>query len=282
MSIKDFFKRIKFIFRLDEDYIVNLIDEMKYELADELKTLPIPKIKTVDETLDALIAQKVSFCRFGDGEINLINGRDIPFQKSSSTLQKRLIEVLTCQDDDLFIGIPRVCFYSKQNILPLSRHFWRKKGKRFRDAILPYLDMKQQYYDAGTTLAYSYIEYDFDNYFSKLRSLWQNRDIVVICGQTVFDKIEHNIFDNAKSLEYQYAPSMNAFESYADIYQKALQIAKDKLIIAILGPTAKCLCYDLHKAGYQALDLGHVAKSYDLFKKNIPLSQTYNQFYKPD
>ncbi|MBU4465609.1 MAG: DUF1792 domain-containing protein, partial [Actinobacteria bacterium] len=33
--------------------------------------------------------------------------------------------------------------------------------------------------------------------------------------------------------------------------------------IAILGPTATVLAYDLHRAGYRALDLGHIAKSYD-------------------
>lgn len=41
---------------------------------------------------------------------------------------------------------------------------------------------------------------------------------------------------------------------------------KDRLIIIVLGPTAKLLAYDLNKLGYRALDLGHMAKAYEWLK----------------
>lgn len=35
------------------------------------------------------------------------------------------------------------------------------------------------------------------------------------------------------------------------------------------GPTANVLASDLTKVGFRALDLGHLAKSYDWYKKGI-------------
>lgn len=283
MAIADFFKWVKFISRLNEEYITNLIDEMKYELADDLQKLPIPKIKTIDETIDDLLALHSSICRFGDGEINLINGRDIPFQKYSDGLKNRLLEVLTSDRKDLLIAIPRICFYSKKNITASNKHFWRKKGNRFREIILPHLNMDRQYWAAELTLAYSYFqEYDFEMYFSKLRQVWQNKEVVVICGDKVFDKIKNNIFDNAALVEYQYAPSINAYENYGNILKQALMIDKNKLVVVILGPTAKVLAYDMTVKGYHVLDLGHVAKSYDLYIKKSNNHQMNRKFYNPD
>lgn len=38
-------------------------------------------------------------------------------------------------------------------------------------------------------------------------------------------------------------------------------------MIVVLGPTATVLAYDLAKAGYQALDIGHLGKAYDWLKR---------------
>ena len=280
---KTFFKRLKFIYRFDDSYIDSLMNELKYEIADEVKSLAVPKIMTEDETLDVLINEKKSICRFGDGELNIINGKGIPFQTFNPKLQERLIEILSSKNDQIMIGLPKIAFYSKSNITPENKNFWRKKGDRFRGAVLPHVDMDRQYYPTEVTLAYSYyINYDMEGYFNKFRKIWENRDVVIITGQTVFNKIDNSIFDNAKSVEFMYGPSMNAFDEYEDILNKALTIDKNKIVIAILGPTAKPLCYDLALKGYQALDLGHIAKSYDLYKKNIGTNDKGVNFYRPD
>ena len=44
------------------------------------------------------------------------------------------------------------------------------------------------------------------------------------------------------------------------------KLPKDRLILIVLGPTAKPLAYDLTKLGYRALDLGHMAKAYEWLK----------------
>ena len=57
-------------------------------------------------------------------------------------------------------------------------------------------------------------------------------------------------------------------DKYDELLEKAKKISMDSLIILILGPTAKILAYDLHNLGYRVLDLGHIAKDYDLVMKN--------------
>lgn len=273
----------KIIRRFVDNYIENFIKEIRYEIADEVRNLPVPKIMSVDETLDVLVNEKKSICRFGDGELSIVNGKGIPFQIFDEKLQKRLIEILQSSNDEVLIGLPRIAFYSKENTTDENKVFWRKKGEHFRNITLPWVDMNKQYYPTEVTLAYSYyINYDMEGYFAKFRKIWEGRDVVIITGKTVFDKITHNIFDNARSVEYIYGPSMNAFSEYDDILNKALEIDKNKIVISILGPTAKPLSYDLALKGYQALDLGHIAKSYDLYKKGISTNAKNVNFYRPD
>lgn len=104
-----------------------------------------------------------------------------------------------------------------------------------------------------------------------------------MCGETVFNNIDYNIFDNSKSIEYIYAPSKNAFDKYEEILEKSMKHSKDKLFIIILGPTANILAYDLAVKGYRALDFGHIAKDYDAYIKKIERNtKNIYKFFEPD
>ena len=68
-----------------------------------------------------------------------------------------------------------------------------------------------------------------------------------------------------KSIERIICPSENAFEIYDKIYNEALKVDKNKMILLALGPTATVLAYDLYKAGYRTIDIGHVDIEYEWF-----------------
>lgn len=260
-------KNIKFLLKndiTDTLFIENLIEE---KIIEYNETKPI-QVLDVYQSLDYLMKNSVSFARFGDGEFTLIEGKDIEFQKASKELRNRLIEVLSSNNDKIQIGIPSVLFSSKSRLLDNPKIFWKRNGKKFRDIILSFSCQRKVYLASETTIATNvYKDIDAKEFYNCFSRLWINRDIVVICGRTIFNEITFNIFDSAKSIEYIYAPSINAFESYDSILKKSLEVEKEKLIIIILGPTAKVLAYDLTNKGYQALDLGHIAKSYDWYCK---------------
>jgi glycosyltransferase family protein len=270
---------------ISQEALELILDSFKYEMLDEITKLKIPKIKSVDETLSCLIEKKASICRFGDGEFSLIKGKNIVFQKASPKIGMRLEEVLSSKHSNILIAIPKVIYTSKDNINDIGKNFWRINGKEYRELMGKYLDFDNQYYSAEVSLAYSmYKNYDIEDYFKRMGDIWRDRDVTVICGRTVFDRIDYNIFECAKSIEYLYVPSQDAFESYEDIIAEAKKISQDRLIVAICGPTAKILSYDLAIMGYQALDLGHVAKSYDWFKKKKATSELKDaiNFFNPD
>jgi len=277
-SLKEFCSDEAFL----EKYDI-LLDNIKYEIFDNAPFQP--KIKTVDETIDDILKHKFSIARFGDGEFQLMNGNSIPFQKADKKLQKRLIEVFKSNTKQFKTAIVRAMWFDKSNLTDINKIFWRKYGFNFRRTIKPYLDYSKTYYAAEMSLAYTYfVNYDMDAYFKKIRKIWDKKDIVVVCGKSVFDNITNNIFDNAKSVEYVYAKSKDAFDDYDSLLTQLKTKSKNKIFILILGPTAKVLAYDLSKMGCWAIDMGHIAKSYDWYKQKIYANDMESaiNFFNPD
>ncbi|MBU3621194.1 GT-D fold domain-containing glycosyltransferase [Polynucleobacter sp. CS-Odin-A6] len=291
---KLFIKNIGYLFKYDLKKIAqdsvgrnefNLtLDGIHYEISRDLVKINKPNILSPRETISELVYKKTSFCRFGDGEFILMAGEGIAFQRSDAILTRRLNEIFRSNYENIFIGIPH-CYYSTvQDMRDFPKAFIRSWVAQYRNKITSLTVPSKQYYDTGCTQLYALFKsYDFKEYFSKITDIWTGRDVVIICGSSVFDLIENNIFDCAKTLEYQYAPSKNAFDSYDEILEKAKTIDHEKLIIIILGPTATVLAFDLARLGYQALDFGHIAKDYDFFCKKIEHNdQTISNFFKPD
>lgn len=76
---------------------------------------------------------------------------------------------------------------------------------------------------------------------------------------------------------------MNAFSEYDALLDRVLKVDKDRLVLVVMGPTAKILVYDLYMAGYMAWDMGHYFKDYDAYMKKKPRTMAETtRFYKPD
>lgn len=268
---------IKTIYK-DIKYLKGGLDYLKYEIQADLKDLFTPKILTTIETVERIINNRMSISRFGDGEFLLIKGVSIPFQKSSNTLSARLEEVLTSTIQNLDVGLAGGMCVSTKNLNEFDKNFIRTFWGNNIDWIMKLIDRDRVYANSGFTILP-----DSQEKYEHIRAIWKDRDITVICGDRVFKKVKYNVFDNAKSVEYQYAPTINAFEEYDKILARAQQIDKNRLVCIILGPTATVLAYDLTKTGYQALDLGHIVKSYDAFMQNHNLTPDYlHKFFAKD
>lgn len=255
---------------------------LRHELPYELARTHDPVIKSVDETLDMLIHTNNSLCRFGDGEFENALQWPSPFQYTHlPEISAKLLTILSSQRKDICICLPRKMYEGKQNLSLQEQLFWRKAYmKTFYDLIDTHCHIHQTYYATEVSMPFAYQNVDLAKFFSKVRQIWQSKDITIIANKSIFNGLQYNIFDNAASVELMDAPSKNAFAQYPSILQRSLQLDKARLIIIILGQTATVLAYDLACQGFRALDFGHIAKTFDWYKKG-KLSQV-NEFFRPD
>lgn len=291
MPLKRFMDNILLLFKynLEERFIStninDYLDNLKYELEEDLENLKRPRIATPQETIEKIIKDRISIARFGDGEFELLNNRSIPFQRSDDKLAKRLKEVLTSDVENIAIGIPYIYWHSVKDCNATVKNFVRIRISTKRKEYEGYIDFRKQYIATEFTQLYMCYSDDVDmgGYFENVRRIWNDRDITIIQGDGITKYFKINIFDNAKSIEYIIAPAKNAFFEYDKILRSSLEIDKNRLVLIILGPTATILAYDLAQEGYQALDIGHTAKDYDFYNKGISKrDEGLNNFFSPD
>jgi len=89
---------------------------------------------------------------------------------------------------------------------------------------------------------------------------------LIVEGETSRSGVGNDLFDNAHSIKRIICPARDAY-SYIEQIQKAIiQHAENRLILLMLGPTAKVLAYNLSELGYRAIDIGHIDSEYEWFK----------------
>ena len=74
-------------------------------------------------------------------------------------------------------------------------------------------------------------------------------------------EVGNDLFNNVLSIKRIICPSHHAFSKVDAIQQAILDHAPGRIILLMLGPTAKILAYRLSQLGYRALDLGHIIQS---------------------
>lgn len=244
-----------------------------------------PKVMDKQQTVDLLCKTKKSLARFGDGEIQIISGRGIPFQEYDENLANRMREVLLNNNDDLIVGINHWYFYPKYDPKDnqLNRKFTLVTMPAVRKKLIEYIDFSKTYGDASFTGLRAEHNETNDAFFNDIRTIWDNNQVVLVGCAEAHKKMHYDIFDNASKEIWIHVPNKNAFRKYDEVLEQLKQFPKNSIIILMAGPTSKVLAYDLSKVGYRALDLGHIAKSYDLYMQKITVTNDVEKdFWKPD
>ncbi|WP_170827326.1 GT-D fold domain-containing glycosyltransferase [Arcticibacter eurypsychrophilus] len=285
-------KNILFLARYDikdkfllSDTMNLYMDNIKYEIEDDVLHVKRPKIATPHTTIDRILNDRASLVRFGDGEFELLNNRPIAFQANSIKLAERLSEVLESNVHNILVGLPFYYWNTVNNCNPIIKDFVRRVISKRRGEYEKHIVFDKQYYSTECTQLYMTYseEINLFSYFEKIKNLWKDRDITIIQGKGILSRLKYDIFDCAKSKQYIYAPAKNAFHDYELLLAEAKNIDLNRLVLIILGPTATILSFDLAKLGYQALDLGHIAKDFDFFMKGTKKdSNSISSFYSPD
>jgi glycosyltransferase family protein len=232
-----------------------------------IRIYPLPKVKSIPETIDKIINENLSICRFGDGELLYVSEkRTLPFQKQNERLRNYFITILNSTADHILIGLP-IGFYSLNNLKNKSKITWRAIISWTYPGIYKYLNHSYVYYNASMTRLY--MDYEdtshSDMWFKKVRSIWEHRKILLIEGEKSRLGVGNDLFNNARSLHRILGPAHDAFDQFDNILQFALQCDKSNLILVAMGPTAKPLCYELALAGFQAIDIGNLDVEYEWF-----------------
>ena len=101
-------------------------------------------------------------------------------------------------------------------------------------------------------------------HLQKLRSLWDDKNVVIVEGTKTRSGVGNDLYDNAKSVHRILGYSENAFAHYDEMLEAIVKnTSKNQLILLCYGMTATVLAYDLAKLGYWAMDIGHLDIEYE-------------------
>lgn len=253
---------------------LNFQNNVGYELHDWLKKDRqeyYPNIRPAEDAIDKIVNEGKSLARFGDGEFTTIAGRvRHRFQNEpDEQLGQRLKEVLQSDEENLLIGIADNYGSLEKYTEQAKREIRCYLSSQVRKEHLEILSPEKTYYDAYVTRPYvMYADNQTDapaGRFKNLSRIWANRKCIIVEGSQTRMGVGNDLFDSAAKICRILAPAENAFRRYSDILECCFRQPKDSLFLLALGPTATVLAYDLCKAGYQAVDVGHVDLEYEWF-----------------
>ena len=233
-----------------------------------LKEMNKTKINILDinTSFDILLEKRKSLSRFGDGELTIILGGYIGFQKFDQILSNRLREILYNNQDFCYIGVPDE-INRLNNRTPPEKEYWVNYLYSHRKMWLELLNLEKIY--LNTNVSRPYLRFsdksNSKSYFESFKKLWRNKNVILCEGEFSRVGVNNDLLSDCKSIKRGLCPHKEAFIKYDEILDKLKQYGKNNLFLIALGPAATVLSYDLAKAGYHALDIGHIDIEYEWF-----------------
>lgn len=224
-------------------------------------------VKDISESLDFILEHHSSVARYGDGEMDIMMGHSIPYQDYDEDLAQELKHIVALQSDEQLLVCLSDVFAGLERYRPETIAFWQGHLEQYKEAYREWC--KADWY-GSTFISRPYMD-QLDKsvsvgYFDKLKKLWENRDILIVEGVTSRSGVGNDLFAGARRIQRIICPSRNAYQQRELIQETVEKYGQDKLILLMLGPTAKVIAYHLSQKGYQAIDIGHIDSEYEWFK----------------
>ncbi|MGQ3449470.1 SP_1767 family glycosyltransferase [Streptococcus pneumoniae] len=251
-------------------FAIKNVDAMIDAIRSYAETKQLPnksfdfEVQTIDETLDYILEHQSSIARFGDGEAAIMLGQSINYQHYDPQLAEELKFIFKQQSNSqLVIGLQEG-IKNRFNFVPEALAFWRQYLEDYEEF---YLEYCHNPWYGSTFISRPYIDFldksKSKSQFEKLKTIWEGRDILIVEGYTSRSGVGNDLFDGAKSIKRIICPSRNAYSKKAEIIEEILKYSEGRLILLMLGPTAKVLAYQLASKGLQAIDIGHIDSEYE-------------------
>lgn len=234
------------------------------------KLFPLPTVRSIDETLDKIVAENCSISRFGDGEfLYIVDELSLPFQKFDKGLKKKLEQVLKSSSEKHLVALPNA-YHSLENLREESLLTWKSQIVWIYPRLRKYLEPDKIYYNANITRLYMPFKDKSKSkgYFTKIMNLWKDREVLLVEGEKSRLGVGNDLFAHSLKLERILVPMHHAYSQYENILQEIKKHSKTKLVLLAIGPTATAMSYDLAvDAGYQAIDIGNLDLEYEWYRK---------------
>lgn len=234
-----------------------------------IRLFPLPKVHSIPETIDCILKNQYSICRFGDSEfLYLVERRDLPYQKQNERLREYFIRILNSDYPNILVGLP-IGYHSLENLKPEAKILWRAVIVWTYLGLRKYLNQDKTYYNSSMTRLF--IDYQdtthCKDWFNRVRLIWNDKDILLIEGEKSRLGIGNDLFSNAKSIKRILGPAHESFSQFDNLLQCAKSFSKSHLVLIAMGPTAKPIAFELALFGFQALDIGNLDIEYEWFLK---------------
>ena len=257
------------------EVLVPCVKNYPYELyAEELAAKQeIPIIVSANKTAEIIRREKKCLARFGDGEFELILGRNrAHFQTVNDKLSIRLKNVLASDLDNLLIAIAdnygSLGKYT-ESVADAIRQYVGTGN--VREEHMKLLDLSRMYYDAYLSRPYM-IYRDKENAgtrFENVKKIWEDQNVVIVEGEHTRFGVGNDLLNNAKSVRRILTLDKDCFSLYDDLLWQVKQYSQNKLVLIILGPTAAVMAYDLALENYWAVDIGQLDVEYEWYLRQV-------------
>lgn len=222
-----------------------------------------------NETISYVLKNHSSVLRFGDGEFNIINGENIVYQNYDGMLAKRLHSLILRESNEkLVVCLPDV-FHKMNRYNKNAQNFYNQSFFWKNRKILKEIEKKHNWY-GSTFISRPYIDLQkkkgIDLYFSKLKKMWDSKDLLIVEGKFSRSGEGNDLFENANSIQRIICPPKNAFSKIKNIEEAIVTFSTNRLVLLMLGPTAKIIVDDLKYKNIQMIDLGHIDSEYEWYK----------------
>lgn len=195
-----------------------------------------------EELVEALQAGK-SLIRMGDGEVHLMNGGSLPFQRFDPELASVLFTVIAKYTDDspYVLGVNEVPLVRRNSELRTRNllHTWLP-SKVYWDL---YYNHDATYVDASVFYYNHVVPEHFEEYLL-------SKHLVVVTNKQNLERFQKNTKIPFKNVSFVETPALHAYDAYGSILEavekEVATYGKDKtVVLAAFGPASKVLAYDL-------------------------------------
>ncbi len=211
-----------------------------------------------DETIETILQNRISLIRYGDGEMNYIEGENVHYQKKDNQLQIYLKKIV-----DEYIERGTNTGY----LVAMPENFLACKGKSL---------LKNKSY----FISWSYARNVFNNKYDvpveygdaflfalentkKFQRIWKEvsvDNIVLVHNDECY--LEQLKNECEKDCFFIKIPQRDAFSDFNEILTQILSLVgtlkkENTMVLISAGPCAKALIYELSKVEVWAIDTGH-------------------------